>query len=349
VGFLVAAGAFAILLLRRSEQSPSDYQRLRWVIWGCLIGLPSLLVADLAQQTSLFADVWGALPEEAWDLVRLVNGVLCLFVSEAVRRPLVVSVAIPLRRVTILGLLLSLPTLLVHEQVQHLNEAIQESLTLPSWIWLAIASIVLYIISRLHELGVHLVNRYFNRAVAQASRDLSRAILQAQDFATIEAHLVNGVYNSLGLASAGVFRREGDVFRRSAHAGGWDEQLARMIKPDDQFQQRLQGLRPFDVGVDVAERNDFPGGLVRPVLAVPIANRFDNYAIALYGAHAAGNDLNDDERAALAALAELAGAVWTKLDHDLLRRRIAALEQELASIASKMMDNGRAERNERLP
>ena len=47
-GLLVAACAFAILLLRRREQSPADYQRLRWVIWGCVIGLPSLILADLA-------------------------------------------------------------------------------------------------------------------------------------------------------------------------------------------------------------------------------------------------------------------------------------------------------------
>src|SRR5260370_9549056 len=89
-GFVVATCALAILIARRSELPPPDYQRLRWVIWGCLLGLPSLSLADLAQQTTLLADFWGnaAPPEEAWDLLRLINGVLCLFVFEAVRRPL---------------------------------------------------------------------------------------------------------------------------------------------------------------------------------------------------------------------------------------------------------------------
>src|SRR5208282_1507432 len=134
----IAACAFAILLARRSEQSPSDYQRLRWVIWGCLIGLPSLTLADIAQQTTLFTDIWGTTSPSAefWDLIRLVNGVLCLFVFEAVRRPLVVSVAIPLRRVTILGLLLSAPALFLHEQFQHVTEDFRETLTLPNWFWL---------------------------------------------------------------------------------------------------------------------------------------------------------------------------------------------------------------------
>ena len=133
-----AAFCAGLLLARRREQSPADYQRLRWVIWGCLIGLPSLTLADIAQQTTLLADIWGtASPaEEFWDSIRLVNGVLCLFVFEAVRRPLVVSVAIPLRRVTILGLLLSAPALFPHEQFQHIGEGFRENLTLPSWMWL---------------------------------------------------------------------------------------------------------------------------------------------------------------------------------------------------------------------
>ena len=62
---------------------------------------------------------------------------------------------------------------------------------------------------------------------------------------------------------------------------------------------------------------------MRPVLGLPIATRFEIYALALYGAHADGNDLNHDERATLAAIGELAGEVWTRLDHDLLRQRIA--------------------------
>jgi uncharacterized protein involved in exopolysaccharide biosynthesis len=75
---------------------------------------------------------------------------------------------------------------------------------------------------------------------------------------------------------------------------------------------------------------------MRPVLAVPIANRFRCYAIALYGAHTSGTNLNDDERAALAELADLASAVWTNLDNDSLRQRVAALERELKSKASRL-------------
>ena len=53
MGFLVGGAALAILIGRRGDLSPRDYQRVRWVIWGCLIGLPAYLVAELWQWTSL--------------------------------------------------------------------------------------------------------------------------------------------------------------------------------------------------------------------------------------------------------------------------------------------------------
>ena len=41
VGFVVSVAAVAILIGRRPLLTPRDYQRIRWVIWGALIGLPA--------------------------------------------------------------------------------------------------------------------------------------------------------------------------------------------------------------------------------------------------------------------------------------------------------------------
>jgi hypothetical protein len=59
-------------------------------------------------------------------------------------------------------------------------------------------------------------------------------------------------------------------------------------------------------------------------------------ALALYGPHATGNDLNHDERAMLAELADKAASAYMKVEHDQLRQRIAALEGELKTIAAKL-------------
>jgi hypothetical protein len=336
-GFLVAGGAFAILLARRGEQSPADYQRLRWVIWGCLIGLPALVLADVGEGTSLLAGVLGGVspPEAVWGLLRLVGGVLCLFVFEAVRRPHVVNVAVPLRRVTILGLLLSLPALLLHQQIDRLREGLDQWLDLPHWIWLPIGALALFLISRLHELAVRLVDRSLHRPVAQAGRDLGEAIVRARDIATVEDRLANGAAKALGLASAGVFRHDDGVFTRGACSDGWDDQAAATLDPADPLLKNVAARRPFNLDPAAAERDRLPAGPARPVLGVPVADRFDCFALALYGAHVSGADLNRDERGMLADLADLAAAAWRKLEHEGLKRRVADLEQTLATLTAK--------------
>jgi hypothetical protein len=80
----IAICAVAILIVRKQDQKPDDYQRLRWVLWGCLIGLPSFLLAELASETTTFEAALGFTPsDDIIGLLYLVNGVLCLFVFEA--------------------------------------------------------------------------------------------------------------------------------------------------------------------------------------------------------------------------------------------------------------------------
>jgi len=352
-GFAVAACALAILLARRRDQPPIAFQRLRWAIWGCVIGLPSLALADIGQQTSLLDGVWGHTPppDELWEALRLINGLLCLFVFEAVRNPLVVSVGIPLRRVTILGLLLSAPALFAHEHYNHLSHQFQQSLPLPGWVWLAIATFVLFLISRLHEFATHQADRLFNRATLRAARQLGDQILDAQNFAMIEAPLAAGVLASFRLASASIFARDGAIFRQGHRAGGGTPQGD--LAPDDPILRCAQTCHP----IDVAHAASAP--LEQPVFAVPVANRFDCFAIALYGPHASGANLNEDERAALAKLGRLAGDVWAKLDRESLLRRVEALQSDyesllrpvetlqvdLAAIAAKLSAAGAPDRN----
>ena len=116
------------------------------MIWGCLIGLPAYLIAEISQETSLPASLFGegAVTEDVSGLFYLVNGILCLFVVEAVRRPTVVSVWIPLRRATALGPLLSVPAFFIHEELSTINEWTQ----LPEWAWVLVASVLVFVISR---------------------------------------------------------------------------------------------------------------------------------------------------------------------------------------------------------
>jgi hypothetical protein len=334
-GIVVAACAFLILLARQEELPPQDYQRLRWVIWGCLIGLPALVFADAGTTTTLLNILWPGYspPEQFWGLLYLVNGVLCLLVSEAVRRPYVVRVSIPLRRVTILGLLLSLPVLFLHETIDHLREAVSKNVTLPAWAWLPLAAAIIFLISKVHDSAAHYLDWLFNRSVAKAGERLGDAVLKAENYGEVEAQIVQGVRSALGLTSASIFREQDRTFRRTSADQSWDN-AARILDPPDPILERARGHRPYDVSDDAAARNDLPGGLMRPILAVPVGDRLRCLGLALYGPHETGNALSHDERSMLAELADKAASVFMKVSDEQLRSRITALEIELRTITT---------------
>src|SRR5215469_8588196 len=335
-GIVVAACAFLILLARQNDLPPQDYQRLRWVIWGCLIGLPALVFADAGTTTTLLNHFWPGYspPEQLWGVLYLVNGVLCLLVSEAVRRPYVVRVSIPLRRVTILGLLLSLPVLFLHETIDHLREAVSKNVTLPAWAWIALAAITIFLITKIHVSAADYLDRLFNRSVAKAGERLGDAVLKAENYGEVEAQIVQGVRSALGLTSASIFREQDRTFRRTSADRSWDN-AARILDPCDPILEPARGHRPYDVGDDAAARNDLPEGLMRPILAVPVGDRLRCLGLVLYGPHATGNALSHDERAMLAELAEKAASVFMKVSDEQLRSRITALETELRTMTTR--------------
>jgi hypothetical protein len=329
-GFPVALCALGILLARRRTQQPEDYQRLRWVFWGCLIGLPAFLVAELASETTIFQTRWGDLnpSEDVIGLLYLVNGVLCLFVFQAISRRRVVNVMIPLRRVTILGLTLSVPVLLMHHEV----ERIQEHLRLPEWAWLAVGAAAVYALTRLHEGAVHLADRYFNRGVDAAWRRLGEAIRVAKQASEIDRLLADETSDALKLASAASFRKEGDVFARDGDGKGWESGKARTIKSDEPLLAPVREGRPFPVKDDSGSGPNLPSGLLRPVLAVPVVNPARCFAVSLYGPHAAGTDLDIHERRMLAGLAADAAAMYAELENSDLRGQIERLERRLQAV-----------------
>ncbi|HEX9170638.1 MAG TPA: hypothetical protein VF886_17215 [Roseiarcus sp.] len=333
VGFAVSVAALAILIGRRRDLSPRDYQRIRWVIWGCLIGLPAYLLAQLSQQTSLFADLFsqGLQSEEVAGLLYLINGVLCLFVVEAVRRPTVVNVWIPLRRATVLGLVLSVPVLFLHKQI----EVIDEYIHLPYWAWVAVASGLVYLIARAHEFTTELADQLFNREFIRAEQRLAtvgETILHARSLTEIENLLVNEPMRSLSLASAALFREQDGAFHRRVSAG-WDTDDVEALAGDEAMVAARFERKPYtldSVGGAHASLGRLPHDLARPILAVPVGNPRRCYAILLYGGHEAGTDLDSSERHLLGSLAHDAEIAYAQIESENLRKRVAVLEGKLA-------------------
>src|SRR5215469_7490231 len=104
-GYAVALASFYIVWKRQKFQAPTDYQRIRWVLWGCAIGLPAFIFADINEATSLptryfwSLKIWnGWSPDEGvFEAAFLISGLLAILICEAIRRPRIVNISIELR------------------------------------------------------------------------------------------------------------------------------------------------------------------------------------------------------------------------------------------------------------
>jgi hypothetical protein len=335
--YAVDGAAVLILLRRRRGMAPKEYQRMRWIIWGCLIGLPAYILAGILGSTSLWLALWGqtAIPQDLTNLLLLLYGVLGWFVFEAVRRTCVVSVAIPLRRITVFGLLLSVPAFFAHHQLDHLREMLH----LPDWGWIALASALLFLIGRAHELAVDLADHGFNRTFRRETvqlADTGERILRADTIDEVERLLTVEPLRLLSLASVAVFREADGMLRRRPDGQGWAATDAALFDPHD---ARLGGLAagtPCPIDADHAERLGFPRGIAAPTLAVPVRNRVRWFAVALYGPHATGADLSADERRLLGRLADNAVLAYAHAETVALRHEVATLRRQLSDPLVRM-------------
>jgi hypothetical protein len=188
----------------------------------------------------------------------------------------------------------------------------------------------LYLISRLHEGATHLTERYFNRDLDHAERNIVAAILKAKEPLEVDQILAEKPYRTLKLSSAASFRRNGSEFRRDSDGHGWGEKTTRSLSSDASMLTPVAKGVPFAIGDDDMSEPGLPCGFSRPVLAVPASNPLRCFALALYGPHASGADLDSNERAMLKRIAESAAAVYAEIENDGLRRQLLNLERKLS-------------------
>ena len=326
---------------------PQEKQRMNWVIWGCAIGLPAYILAELCQSSDLITRLWGAGPSQAFiGLLYLPNGVLVYFASQAVWQRRIVSVSIPLRRGTILvalSLALGIPIVQLHEKLNLLEEDVR----LPAWIWpLVVAPVVLMVLQRLHETAVELVDRLFNRQFHSAREQLksaNEALARANSLPEIDCLLVEFAVRALDLSSGAVFRNDGSVFRRTQDTRGWTATMKEELIPDqdaaalsslregNSVRLSQDSLHPPSLAPD--RPHDTPSGLGAPCLAVPVRSGVpEASAVALFGLHQSGNDITPDESEMLERLAARAAMAYEREFTAMLRKEVTQLKQQLAEL-----------------
>jgi hypothetical protein len=162
--------------------------------------------------------------------------------------------------------------------------------------------------------------------------DAARALPHATTAETVSAALVNEACDALDLASAAVFRRAGDTYRRVC-SRGWEDGETAQLEPDDRLVLRLRtDLEPLDPDEVAWRRADIPADERAAIYAIPLVTERRLDAIVLYGGHTGGEALDPDERRSLRKLAQAAGAAYDHIDSMEIRRRLESLEIENASL-----------------
>ena len=338
-GYAIDAAVLLILLDRRRSLPPQEQQRMNWVIWGCAIGLPAYILAELFQSSDLIFHLFGFSPSQILiGLLYLPNGVLAYFASQAVWQRRVVSVSIPIRHGTTLfalTLLIGVPIFQLEQKV----EIIKEIFPLPPWIWpLLVAPVVLLLVHRLHESAVELVDRAFNRQFHIAKEQLkgaSEEIAHAKTLAEIDRLLVESTVRSLCLSSGAVFRCRDKVFHRSQDGKGWNDSMKKELQPQsDAFALRSLELgEPTRLTQDDWDSPGLPVGMDAPCLSVPVLSGIpEATAVILLGPHETGNDIDADEREMLVQFTEHAAAAYERVVTTLLQQEVAQLKSQLAAL-----------------
>ena len=211
------------------------------------------------------------------------------------------------------------------------------------------ASVIVAVVVGLSLNGIHgrvertVHSLLFRRRHAAARRlaSLASTLPHVTEDATIAAMVVDEPKEALDLTSAALFRAdERGTFRR-VWSLGWTLDDAADLDGFDPLLVRLRdGAEPARVRRADAECAHAPAGDAMPLVAVPIVVRRELTAVALYGAHTGGEDLDPDEIGSLARIGQAAGAAYYHVEADALRSTLERLGRETETWRSRAIDLG---------
>jgi hypothetical protein len=320
---LVYAGAAAIFIVTLFQSRDDERQRMQWILV-----FPILLLVRVAVIT-----IPRTLPPWFSDLLTALAVFIPLTVAYAVARRRVFDVQFVISRALVYGVLTSFiaGTFLLLDWFMSKQFA-QTRFTLTAEIIFALA--LGSSLNMLHHNVDRLVDGIFFRQRHFAERRLAKAaaaITRAESFTTVDQFLVHEPVQALGLLSAALFRSNGrGGFVRRLDVG-WSHGDVTELTPNDPL---VLHLVAENVPVRVSEVTwsfDEPPRLANSLLAMPVLLRDQIVAIALYGPHRTGADIDPDEQKSLVPLVERAGAAYDHIDAEALRAKVELLTRDRES------------------
>jgi len=316
----------------------NDRQRIRWIIFGFIIGLTGATVSFALPLNMSTPD---------WLSPSLL--LLIVFVPTTVAYAVIRHHVIDVNFVISRALVYSIMTTMLVAFFAFIDwllgkELAAGRLALTSEVMLAIAAGVG--LEHLQHAVDHSVNSVLFRDRQAAAKRLARLTQELQDAPSknsIDKLLVDVPSQALRLSSSAIFRRsnDGSYTRRASH--GWDEMHEKTLDANAPLVLKLASKkRSVRINKLALDRARFPQGSAEPALALPITIRGESIAVGLYGIHSGGEDLAPDEISAIDGLELYAAAAYDRLEVDALRsqleevnalrQRVAALSQEIQTL-----------------
>jgi hypothetical protein len=324
---LVAAIALVATYL---TAKPWERQRLQWVIAGVFFTLLSV--------ASSWAHYWSAAyaftSSDVWVWFYAVLYALAPFaIFYAVARQRVFEISFVVSR-TLVFTIVTAAIFAVFALIEWLAGRLIERTGVTLVLVAAAAIGVAFYLSTIESKVEQLIERTLFRRRQQADKHVAHVaagLPDAQNAETVKEALLREPVNAYTLSSSALFTREdsGDYYSDGTVL-------------DRNVVLKLQGTRK---PVRLLELDDDPAAAQRgdPVLAVPIFVRSRLQAIAVYGAHRNGEDIDPDEVAALRTMGAAAGIAYDHLETSRLFReaerwrRIAERQaRELATLRERM-------------
>jgi len=324
-------------LLDTYARSPGEVrQRIIWVVIGLLAGVVGIFTADVLVYSNAPFEV----PVVGQSLLLLFSVALPLAVAYAVIRHRMFDVRFVINRALTYGILTAL-IVLIFSLIDYLVGQVLLASKLATAVEIVVAVLLSYYLAVLDKRLENFTERVFFRQRHEAVERLRRvgkALPNASSIDTVDDLLQSEPVGALTLASAAVFRKADDgagYVRRSAT--GWGPGTALKLDDEDRLvlvlESEMTPVRIFDLRW---QRPDLPSDAASPVLAVPVVIHNALVAVALYGAHASGEDLDPDEVRALEGLAEGARAGYEHVAAEQLRQENEALAREVAQLRAAL-------------
>jgi hypothetical protein len=330
VGSLVFALGFGALLTTYFHVRGLDRQRIKWVIMGFGIGLPSFALAFLF-------DVSSSISVQYWfiGLLLCLNLFVPVTIAYAVIHHHVIDVSFVISRAVVYtaltGLLVATFGFIDFEIGQRLSStgltvAIQVAVSIAFAFWLNA------IHTRMNEFVDSTLFKRRHLAEKQLAR-IARALPHAQTSDGVDRMLVDEPVAALDLTSAALFRTDESGGAVLAFHRGWPETSPSSLDADDSLLLQLTADQtPLDLREVHWHRDDLPVATARPLLALPVTIRRRLAAFVLYSGHRGGEALDPTEQRSIGSLAIGAAAAYDHLEAEFLRRRVAELESTLAQL-----------------